>query len=283
MEFRVISPSRGLVWFKGAVRTLDKNPRGLLAVTLLLVLLEQIPNLLHAIPELSMVLSVVFLLLGPTLVSGMLYAIGEAHAGRAVTLSQLFEGFRQRGARAQLLLLGVLSLVAFALIYLVWQRLFGADNLATLLKIAEQKIKPDSVEAQAMAGPLFQSVLASVAILWILLWGLFFGIPRVMFDSRSALPAFFESVAACAMNVLPLAVYWLLLCAAMFVVLIAMSVASAVLGALGTVGSVLLGVVMVAVLVVALLVNTSGNYLAWREVFGHGDASMPPVQGGIIV
>jgi hypothetical protein len=285
MEFRVASASRGLAWFQGAVRMLDRNPRGLLAAALLLVLIEQVPNFLGRIPDVAVALSVVLLLLIPTLIAGMFHAIAEADADRPVLPMQLFEGFRRRGARGQLLLLGVFVLLALLLVAVAFQRIFGPENLAIALQLAQQKIAPDSPEVQRMAGPFMSTLLVVMAIVFVLTSGLFFAIPRVMFDGRKALSAFAESIAACAVNVLSLSlvVYMLVFFAAIVGVLVALSLVAAVLGLLGSFGGLLLAVVSIAVTVVMTLVSTSGNYLAWREVFGHampGDRSSP---AGIVV
>ncbi len=281
MDFRSAPAGRGLAWFQGALRMLDKNPRGLLAVTLFFVLIQQVPNLLAAVlPSLSYALLGALLLLGPTMLAGVLHAIGEADAGRPVAPWQLFEGLRRPGVRAQLLLLGVLQMLALLLVLLAAQRLFGPDKLAILMKVAEQKIAPDSAEAQKIAAPLLRTLMVAVVIVFVLLSGMFFAIPRVLFDGRKALGAFGESIAACAANVLSLTVYGLVLVGVVMVVCIALMIVAAIFGLFGKVGAVLLMGVVIAVSVVGLLVNTAGNYLAWREVFGHADVAP---QAGIIV
>ena len=282
MDFRSASAGRGLAWFQGAVRMLDKNPRGLLAVTLFFVLIQQIPNLLSTVaPMLSYALLGVLLLLSPALLAGLLHAIGEADAGRPVSPGQLFEGLRRPGVRAQLLVLGVLQVLALLLVVLAAQRIFGADNLAILMKVAEQKIAPDSAEVQQIAAPLLKTMMVAVVILFVLLSGMFFAIPRVLFDGRSALGAFGESIVACAANVLALTVYGLMLIGVVLVVCVALMIVAAIFALFGKVGAVLLLVIVIAVSVVGVLVNTAGNYLAWREVFGHADQDS--AQAGIVV
>ena len=285
MEFHVAPGSRGLKWFQGGVRMLDRNPRGLIAVTLLLVLLEQLPSLLASLPELSIALSVLLLLLGPALLAGLLHAIAEADAGRPVSLMQLFEGLHRPGVRAQLIVLGMMALLTAMLVGLVVQRILGPDNIKVIVQIAskELELKPDSEQAQALAMPLLKALAAALAILFVLMAGLFFAVPRVMFDGRKALGAMAESIAACAANVLSLTLYGLVFGAVVFVAFLGLAIIAAVLGLLGQAGLLLLDLIVIVVMVIGLLVNTSGNYLAWREVFGHGSAGVPPPQAGIIV
>ncbi len=279
MHFRTAPPSRGLAWFQSSLRMLDRNPRGLLAVTLLFVLLDQSPNLFYAIPAVSGLMSMLVLLTFPALWGGLLYAIGEANAGRPVSPRQLFEGLRRPDARVQLLLLGALVMAAMLLVALAFERILGNANIAILMNLAQQKIQPDSPEVQQMLTPLMHALMVAAVILFVLLSGLFFAVPRVLFDGRGAFGAFAESIRACAANVLSLTVYGLVYMFAGFVVFVAMVIVGALLELLGTVGTLLFFSIVIAAWVLLLLVNGAGNYLAWAEVFAHVDAGTPTVTG----
>jgi len=282
MDFRSTPAGHGLAWFQGALRILEKNPRGLLGVALLFVVIQLLPNLLVTNQALSTALSIALLLLGPALFAGVLHAIGEADAGRPVASGQLFEGLRRPRVRVQLLLLGVLQVLALFVVALAAQRIFGEDNLAILMKIAEQaeqNVTPDSVELQRIATPLLQTVMVGMVMLFVLLSGMFFAVPRVLFDGRKALGAFGESLVACATNVLSLTVYGLVLVGVVMVVCVGLMIVGAVCGLLGKLGSFLFLAAFIGVFAVWLVVSSAGNYRAWREVFGHADAGAPPIVG----
>ncbi len=285
MEFRVASAGRGLVWFRGGVRMLDRNPRGLLTVAALLILLQQIPGLLGP-TTLAAVFAVTFLLLFPALFAGLQFAIAEADAGRPVGPGHLFEGLRRPGARASLIVLGlVVLLVVMAMAWIVHRQL-SADQMQTLLLISQQKLKPDSPEFQAIAPALLKLIGTLLALGFVLTVGLFFAVPRVMFDARAALPALVESFLACASNVLPLLLYGVVFVAATFAAMLGLGVVAMFLGLMGSVGMVLMQLVVFALFVVTALVNAAVGYLAWREVFGHAQACAPragPPQGTISV
>jgi hypothetical protein len=283
MEFRIAAPGQGLAWFRGAIRMIDRNPRGLIQVTSAFVLIALVPDLLGAIPAVSAALSLLLLLLGQALTAGLLHAIDEASAGRPVVLAQLFEGLRRPGVRVQLVLLGVFALVAMLLIVLSLQRTLSPQDMDVLVQVANQKIAPDSATAQAMAPHLLKAMMAGVAIAFVLLAGLFFAVPRVMFDGRGAIAAIVESFVACAANVLPLTVYGLLLAAAAFAMGLVMAFVAAIFGLFGQLGALLFVPVFAAMMMFALFVNASGNYLAWRAVFGRADAGTSAPQTGIIV
>lgn len=285
MDYKIASPSRGLAWFRGGVRMLDRDPRGLLTVALGLLLLEQLPGLLIGVPALSATLSVLLLLFGPALLAGLLYAVAEAEAGRPVPVTYLFAGLRQPGARAQLIVLGVVALLAMLVMGLVLQRLLTAEQLQLFVRIASQQIKADSPEFQAAAPQLLKPLAVMMAIVFVLVVGLFFAVPRVMFDGKPALAALLESLVACVANTFALLVYGVIFVAAIFAAMLALGVVAMFLGLLGQLGMILLQLLALAFFVVVLVVSASGNYLAWREVFGRrdGPALAEPPRTGIVV
>lgn len=282
-DFKVASPSRGLEWFRGGVRMLDRNPRGLLTVTLGLAVLNQIPALAGAFSPAWLALSVLLSLLGPTLAAGLMVAIDDADHGRPVSLASLFAGFQRPGVRGQLVQLGLLSVILGMLAGLAAWHLMGKENIALFLALAQQK-HPDPAQIQAIAVPFLKALLAGVTILFILLAGIFFAVPRVLFQGRAALPAFIESITACAANVLPLTVYGLIFVLALVACALALGIFAAFAGLLGSVGLALMRVVLLALGVIVMLVGSSANYLAWRELFGGGsDDRPPPPRAGIVV
>ncbi|HTA64953.1 MAG TPA: BPSS1780 family membrane protein [Xanthomonadaceae bacterium] len=284
MEHRVAPAGRGLAWLRQAIGMLDRNPRGLIQIACAYVLIEFVPNLLvGALPDLAFAFSILLLLLGPALMAGLLHAIDQADAGHPLSPLQLFEGLRRPGVRAQLLVLGVFMLVEVVLIGLLVQRVLGPGNWNVLLQVANQQIKPDSPAAQAAAIPMLKAMMAALAVGFFLLTGLFFAVPRVMFDGRGAATSVVESFVACAANVLPLTVYGLLLIVGLFAMGVVLGIVAAVLGLFGAVGQLLIVPVIVAMGVLWLLVSASGNYLAWREVFGRSGAGKPPPRAGILV
>jgi hypothetical protein len=282
MDFRVVPAGRGLAWFQQAIRALDANPRRLIQIASVYVLIQLMPNLLANIPELKLAVSAALLVLGPALSAGLMYAVSEAHAGRAVSVGQLFEGLRRPGARTQLLVLGMIWLVAALGMAYCFQHILGTGAAQVMLDLADQKIKPDSPAVQALAVPMLKGMLAVMAILFVLLIGLFFAVPRVMFDGRNALASVAESFAACASNIVPMLVYALLLMAAAFAATVGLAIVAGILGLLGQIGALLLAAVFLIVAMFALLIGASGNYQAWHEVFGRTDDSATPPQAEIL-
>lgn len=282
-EFRIATPSRGLEWFRGGVRMLDRDPRGLLTVTLGLAVLNQIPALAGVFSPGWMALTVVLSLLGPTLAAGLLAAIDTADNGRPVRLAALFEGFRRPGVRGQLVQLGLLGMILGALAGLAVWRLMGKENIDILIRLMHQQT-PDPTLAQTIAVPFLKALLAGLTILFVLLAGMFFAVPRVMFQGRAALPAFVESLSACTANVLPLTVYGLVFMAVAVAVGIALGILAAFLGLLGSVGLMVLRLIAMALGVIAMLVSSSANYLAWREIYGTASAANPePPRSTVVV
>jgi hypothetical protein len=293
MDHRVVPASRGLAWLRQAVGMLEHSPRGLAQVASAYVLIRFLPAMVPA-QNLQFVLTIGLLLAGPALAAGLLFAIGEVQAGRPVALGHLFEGLRRPGVRVQLLVLGFFVLTETLLMALSVQRIIGPEHMKTLMLLMQQKLAPDSAAAHAAAVPIdspaaqaamasmFKAMLAAFAIGLVLWTGLFFSVPRVMFDGRPGLLAIFESFGVCASNILPMFVYVLAMAVAGFVLLIALAIVSAVMGALGKIGALLFVPVFVAAMVAGFIVAYSGNFLAWRDVFGRPGDGGPP-QAGIMV
>lgn len=286
MDYKVAAPSRGLAWFQGGVRMLDRNPRGLLAVALGLVLLNQLPGLfMQSQQEAWLGLLVLLALFTPTLLGGLFTAIDAASEGQPVGLAQLFAGLRRPGVRGQLIVLGVVMLCVWALLAVAAYRIVGEDNLRTFQHLIETNAKPDSPEMQAIILPFLKVVGLAVAVLFVLMAAMYFAVPRVLFDGRNALAALGESLLACAANVLALFVYGVVLLAVAFVAAIVISIVFAFLHLLGNVGALLQQGLMIAFTVVWMLVSTSANYLAWREVFGRTEttSTQPPPRAGVVL
>lgn len=280
-EFRTVAAARGMRWFQGAIGMLDRNPRGLLLTALVFVVIEKLPSLLATLQPLAGMLALAVLLITPALMGGLMHAIAEADEGRPVSVGQLFEAFRRPGVVLPMLVLGMLSILGlFALGYAA-NTILGPDNIAILAKVAAQQLKPEDVPMDQLEQPLLRFLMAAAVILFVLLAGLFFAVPRVLFDRRPALAAFLESFVACAANVLSLTLYGLALTFAVFVLLLVLAVAAVLLGVLGQLGTLLGFLIFPPALMLAVLVSAAGNYLAWREVFGHvdADADKPPIAG----
>lgn len=284
MDYKVASPGRGLAWFRGGVRMLDRDPRGLLTVALALAIINQLPGLATPLSPAWFAGSVLISLLGPTLAAGLLTAIADASAGRPVRLATLFTGFVQPGVRGNLVQLGVLTVALATLAGVAAWQLMGKDNIDVFMRLMHKQISPDSPAAQAMAVPFLKALLAALTITMVLMAGLFFAVPQVLFQGRAALPAFARSLAACSGNVLALTVYGLAFVAAGIAVAIGLGIVGAFLALLGDIGLQLLRLVMLALTVVVMVVSSSGNYLAWRELFDSaGSTPEPPPRAGIVV
>ncbi len=275
--YRITPAARGMQWLKAAIGMVDRNPRGLLMVSLAFIIIGQLPSLFGSLQQLAELLMFVVLMIGPALAGGLMHAIAEAEAGRPVSLGQLFEAFRRPGRLLPMLVLGMLTVLALLLLVFAAEKVLGPDNIALLVKIGSQQLQPDEATMEQLAQPLLRFLMLATVIAFVLFTGLFFAVPRVLFDGRPPLAAFLESFAACAANVLPLTVYGLAFVALMFVAVLVFAVLSLLLGLLGKLGAALGFVLYLAWLTLVVLVSTSGNYLAWRDVFGHtqSDPAVP--------
>jgi len=281
-EHHAVPAGRGLAWFQHAMRAFERSPRGLVQVASLYVLLVFAQQMLAGVPGIPAVLVLSLSLFGPALTAGVMHAVDLAQSGRPVAASDLFEGLRRPGVRTQLLVLGLFATVNAAIAVMAFRRVLGPEGLKVLELLAKHAIKPDSAQAQALALPLLKAAMAASAVFLFVWAGLFFSVPRVMFDGRNALLSIYDSIVAVLANALPMIAYVLLWCGAGFVFLIASSLVLALLSLLGPLGEMLYLLLLFATMVALVVVAATGNFLAFREVFlRSGEA--PPPQAGIIV
>src|SRR5690348_6814155 len=91
-----LSASAGAEWLIGGLRLLRRSPMGLGTLGLLFGLLGLLANLsLQRSPETAMLLQLVFIVLGPLLLAGMVYAAREVDAGRPATPGHLLRGLQE--------------------------------------------------------------------------------------------------------------------------------------------------------------------------------------------
>ncbi len=282
-EHRDVPGGRGFAWVRHALATLAANPRGLVQVAAASLLLRWLPMMVLAFQPLAAVLMLALAALGPALRAGLLFAAAEHDAGRPVGVRHLFEGLRRPGVRTQLLVLGGFALMEFVVMQLAAQRIIGPEHLHALQQLAREQIKPDSPAVKAAVVPCFKALLAMGAS-YLLLWcGLFFAVPRVLFDERPGLNALGDSYEACWRQVLPVCAFVLGMAAVVFALTIGLAVLATFLGLLGGLGALLFVPMVVAAMVAFEVIAAVANWLAWREIFGGAGASAPPPRAGIVV
>ncbi len=292
MDIRKLPASAGAEWLLGAFGLLRKSPTGfgLLALTyaglwLLLILV------MRAAPAAGGALQMVFFLIGPLLIAGMIFAAHEVDEGRGASPAHLLAAVRM-GKAGRVITTLVPQIIAMLICAVLLWLILGQENIEKLLALSTKlqtlaQQTQGAIDPNVMAG-FISDLPAGRLLLWmgaaatVLLASLFFTltiVPDMLFTDVRLLEAMKRSYRACTQNLLALLVFLLL----GFVLMIVFSVALGILGALAG---------MIGGDVGMLMLNAFGNgffvaflagsmYFAWKQMLGGGDAPAAAEATGI--
>ena len=291
MEIRKVPASAGAEWLLGAFGLLRKSPLGFGLLGLIYAGLSlMVVMTMQSVPALGGALQLVFLLIGPLVIAGMIFAANEVDEGRKASPGHLLAAIRTGKAGRVITTLVpqiALALVCLALLYLI----VGQANIEKLMEFSvklqtqaqtQGKIDPDFMAEMMRELPAGRLGLWFIAVAAIAFGAIFFTltiIPDIMFTEVRLVAAMRRSYRACTQNFLALLVFLLL----GFVVMMAFGVGLGVLGGLaGLIGGD----------IAMLLLNAIGNgvfvafiagamYFAWKQMLGGGDTASTAASTGI--
>jgi hypothetical protein len=287
MDIRRLPASAGADWLLEAFRLFMKSPMGFAVLgviyaglTLAVMAGAQIS------PAMGGVLQLVFLLLGPLLMAGMIFAAHEVDAGRSAMPGHLMAAIRTgRAGRVLTTLIPQIAIAALVigLLYL----LVGHENM---LKISELVAK---IQAQAQtgtqvdpnllmqlpAGRLFAWMVLTMGILLVTLFLTFTVVPDLMFADVRLVAAMKRSLRACLGNLPAMLVFMALALVVLFAVGIGlgivMGILQLVLGPAGAmVGNALGNGIMICYVAATM-------YVAWKQMLGGTDAAPPAAPSSV--
>lgn len=197
MEAKTVDVGRGLSWLSCGWRIFTKNPW----VWILLGL--AFPVLIFVLAPIPLG-TLVFALLVPGLVAGLLAAARDAEAGRALTFAHLFLAFRDRNRLTPLLVLGGVSL-AGALASSGAAFMFAGSEMREMMEAvrAGREFTPTA----GMREEMMLALLVALAVQLPVTMALVYATPLVMFRGAPAGAAMRSSLNACLRNFLPLLVF----------------------------------------------------------------------------
>ena len=291
MEIRKVPASAGAEWLLGAFGLLRKSPLGFGLLGLIYAGLSlMVVMTMQSVPALGGALQLVFLLIGPLVIAGMIFAANEVDEGRKASPGHLLAAIRTGKAGRVITTLVpqiALALVCLALLYLI----VGQANIEKLMEFSvklqtqaqtQGKIDPDFMAEMMRELPAGRLGLWFTAVAAIAFGAIFFTltiIPDIMFTEVRLVAAMRRSYRACTQNFPALLVFLLL----GFVVMMAFGVGLGVLGGLaGLIGGD----------IAMLLLNAIGNgvfvafiagamYYAWKQMLGGGDTAPTAASTGI--
>ena len=277
-----VPATAGAEWLMGGFSLLKRSPLGLGTLGMLFGLIGLVANLaMQRAPDVGLVLQLVFVVVGPLLLAGMVYAAREVDAGRPATPGHLLRGLQ--GGKAPRLLATLLPQVAAMALCLVL--LFVMVGPAQLEQVAAAMEK---IQGQAQPDP---AVMAGLPVGRLFLWMLlvlaigvtagffnFTALAEIMFTARSALPAMGQSFRACLRNLPALLVFFVLLVIAAVALNFAVLIVAALVGAVAGPAAMHV-VVQLLVMAVLMPVVTGAMYTAWKQLHGAAGSAPPAIAG----
>lgn len=278
-----VPATAGAEWLMGGFGLLRRSPLGLGTLGLLFGLLGLVANLaLQRAPDVGLVLQFVFVVVGPLLLAGMVYAAREVDEGRPATPGHLLRGLQ--GGKAPRLLATLLpQVVAVILLMTLLLTLIGPTEIESMVRTVEK------LQGQAQPDPaLLQTLPVRRILLWLALalvvgvlsgFFTFTALPEMMFTDRGAFPAMGASFRACVRNLPAMLVFFVLLMISavglQFLVFIVAAIVGLVAGQFA-----MQVVVQLLVMAVLMPVITGSMYIAWKQMQGPA-AAQPPAFHGI--
>ena len=276
-----VPASAGAEWLIGGFRLLRRSPLGLGLLGAIFGALGLIANLAvqGGALTLAMLLQLVFILLGPLLLAGMIFAAREVDEGRPAAPGHLLRGIQE--GKAPRLLATLLPQIAAVVICLVLLFVMIGPAQLEALSVAMQH-----VQTQARPDPdVFDGLPVGRMFLWVLMvlvigvvagFFNFTAIADMMFRDRPAFDAMLRSFRACVRNLPALLVFFVLLVIAAVALNFGVILVAALVGALF--GQAAMQIVMQVLMMAVLMpVITGAMYFAWKQLHASAavDATTP--------
>lgn len=199
MEPRALSAGRGWQWIVGGFLIFRKNP---VVWILIIVTLYVAFAVLARIP----ILGIVFVLLMPALLAGLMEGCRALDAGQELKITHLVCGFQKNAAH--LVTLGGISLVSNLLVLMVGAMMMGDAAITIMKSAATGPADPAASEAVLREAPrVLTAALVSLLISLPLLMALWFAPLLVYFEDLKPVRSLMISFQACWKNAIPFLLY----------------------------------------------------------------------------
>lgn len=250
----------GLAWLPGSAEMMRRGLRPLTAIAALWLAV----SLIVVIPLIG---QVILALLTPLLTAGVLLAFDRLGQQRVPEPTTLFAGWRDPVRRSALLMLGVIGMAGGLTAALILASWLGAQLGEEEMEAA---LRSPEAMAEALSGAaLGGGLLLSGAVMALVLAGLYFAVPLVMFGRAPVLVAFTTSIKAVVINWIAFLGYLVALLAVVLgLAIILLLVTSFLSLALGQVGGFIAQVILLLAIMLFQVLMAGAQYLAFSRIFG---------------
>lgn len=200
MEIRQVSAIHGWYWIAQGFQMFRKAPMVWMLICFIPFLIVVTLSLL-----IPMVGPLIFMLIAPVFLAGIMVACRDQEQGRQIEVSHLFIGFKTR--TAPLITVGAIFLVGLLIIYSVFLSTGGSDLVAML----ERGKRYDSSEIGGISSNILSSFLMVILLQIPLLMAFIFSPALIILHNFSPVNAMKKSFLACIRNIIPFFVYNIIL------------------------------------------------------------------------
>jgi hypothetical protein len=269
-----VPAAHGWAWIKEAYALFRSKPSTWMLAILLMYGISFVVGL---VPVLG---SLVGFVLGPIFIGGLMTGARVLDRNGRARAGMVFDAFSTHGT--QLALVGLLYLLGFiVIVFAAGLIAMSAGVLSTAGMDALSSNDPDALASAMAPTALLLLVLIAMALIIPLVMAYWFAPALVVLEDMSAIEAMKMSFFGCWRNVVPFLVYGLALMGMVMLFGILLSlVVGGVAAALGPVGSVIAGFLLIAMVPVMLayaVVIVVSQYTGYRDIF------RPSSGGGTLV
>lgn len=287
MEIRKVPASAGAEWLLGAFQLLRRSPVGFGLMMLIYAgLWLSMALVVTAAPAAAASMQLVFFVIGPLVMAGMIFAAHEVDAGRSAAPSHLLASIHT-GKAGRLISTLIPQVLILLLCLVLLYALVGQENIeklsALMAKLQTQAESGGQIDPNLLLDmPIGRLMLWMVLVIGIGFISLFLTltvVPDMLFTDVRLVPAMKRSFAACLRNLPALLVFMLLGAVLVFAVAIGFGI---------LIGTVALIAGNTALLVGNALLNgffvcfiACAMYFAWKQMLGEGETTAAAEPSGV--
>lgn len=197
MNARTVSAGNGMQWIADGFNLFAKNAVMWIVLTVLLVIGVIV---VAVIPILG---SLALMLLWPVLVAGLLLGCRALDDGKPLELQHLWAGFLSGDRLSQLIIVGVVYLIATIIITAIAFAAIGVPALSSIRGGGATNMGA----VMSLMGSMMIGVLLAFALLIPVMMAMWFAPPLILFNNMGAVDAMKASFAACLRNIVPFLIY----------------------------------------------------------------------------
>ena len=287
MEIRKVPASAGAEWLLGAFQLLRRSPVGFGLMMLIYAgLWLSMALVVTAAPGAAAPVQLVFFVIGPLVMAGMIFAAHEVDAGRSAAPSHLLASIHT-GKAGRLISTLIPQVLILLLCLVLLYALVGQENIEKLSALMAKLQTQAESGAQIDPNLLLDMPIGRLMVWMVLVIGIGFislfltltVVPDMLFTDVRLVPAMKRSFAACLRNLPALLVFMLLGAVLVFAVAIGFGILLGTVALIAGDTALLVGNALLNGFFVCFI--ACAMYFAWKQMLGEGETTAAAEPSGV--